>query len=155
MRISDWSSDVCSSDLIRTKFPYPSLPSDLANIGIVRAVHTGASPQDFEGLAPAIGTGPYRLARWTPRDSVLLRASDAYWGDSPRWREVALRWIPDETEALSALLRNEVQLIGTASPIPLQKIAQNPELSVSQGLRSEEGRVGKECVRTWRPRGSP
>src|SRR3546814_5945161 len=79
MRISDWSSDVCSSDLL--------------------------------------GTWPWRLAAW---------AFDLTWP--------AFEWL-------------------AASPLSLLWLPQPAWFAVP--LRSEERRVGKECVSTCRSRWSP
>src|SRR3546814_3845396 len=52
MRISDWSSDVCSSDLT-LKMTVPSLPED----GERSATPTGATPRESrDSLEPAVKT---------------------------------------------------------------------------------------------------
>src|SRR3546814_12143880 len=93
MRISDWSSDVCSSDLLR---------------GEVR----GGRQAEPRGLYPRAGAGPAGL-RLRPRQQ----------GRSER------RWIA--------------------------ACAQRLRVSRRARLRSEERRVGKECVSTCRSRWSP
>src|SRR3546814_18593083 len=95
MRISDWSSDVCSSDLTRIEVA-----------GIARV---SVDPLD-EGRSD-IGHLPARNSRLAVDDPVALKLS--------RNRQVIARKV-----------------------IPL-------------GDRSEERRVGKECVSTCRSRWSP
>src|SRR3546814_14566168 len=102
MRISDWSSDVCSSDLTR-------------NAG------------DFEGLAN-------RLAGRWPVIAVDLRGrgESAYAKDPMTY--VPLTYLQD--------------IILLIAELRLEKV-------VAVGTRSEERRVGKECVSTCRSRWSP
>src|SRR3546814_20901037 len=99
MRISDWSSDVCSSDL----------PSPIAGVELERA--------------RALDRGAVIIA--ILRDSRLGAGIDK----GPRHRQI-------QPEALD---RNRPP----APPVPRVTI------------RSEERRVGKECVSTCRSRGAP
>src|SRR3546814_13790808 len=101
MRISDWSSDVCSSDL----------------------------------LDAALGAGS--RASWTAR----LRAAGVPCGSVRDVREVLADPHLAERHMIETLLHPSIgamQVIG--SPLT---------------LRSEERRVGKECVSTCRARRSP
>src|SRR3546814_12837293 len=97
MRISDWSSDVCSSDL-------------------------------FEGFA--------RLMPGPPIFSPLSRTRCAWW-----------RYVIEHRErsGQSGRQRNEWRVIEKACSDDLFVLAD----------RSEERRVGKECVSTCRSRWSP
>src|SRR3546814_12444908 len=98
MRISDWSSDVCSSDLLR---PGEDAPDRLA-------------PHDEAALAQRLGTGPVfrtRSAAETLDATVLIAFT--YW----------LRGFELST----------------------------PDF-VATRFRSEERRVGNECVSTCRSR---
>src|SRR3546814_1602568 len=102
MRISDWSSDVCSSDLPRSGHGLPAVQSLPAYDG-PRQLHTGADlgAQDAEGGGRQAG------------DEVPRACQDSRTGKQvPR---PTLRW----------------------------------------PARSEERRVGKECVGTCRSRWSP
>src|SRR3546814_2059703 len=99
MRISDWSSDVCSSDLL--------------------------------DAAPRMRSQWYVVLKVTLVFMVLTAASAAtVWS---QWRRLSWRW-----PAQSALL---LTLAGSTAML-LQ-------------IRSEERRVGKECVSTCRSRWSP
>ena len=50
-----------------------------------------------------VGTGPYRLVRWSHGDHVELAANDAYWGGRPSIRSIVVRFIPDENTQLVGL----------------------------------------------------
>src|SRR3546814_13280790 len=118
MRISDWSSDVCSSDL-RHRADGSDALGDRRGISIAMA-------QQIE-----IAGGAKRIV-------------------SPRSEEHR----PFQNKPF-ALIRN-----AKAIEQPLQRIAREEDLKI--GLlpagsieRSEERRVGKECVSTCRSRWSP
>src|SRR3546814_15005765 len=98
MRISDWSSDVCSSDLTRIRTVINEA------VGNVRADNILAA------VAPQRSAASLEMLRWM------------------------------DVEAISGLLASEHPQVGALI------------LSVLVPDRSEERRVGKECVSTCRSR---
>src|SRR3546814_12874733 len=113
MRISDWSSDVCSSDLC--------LP------GLTR------NARDFEPVANRLA-GQWRLICPEMRG----RAESGYAKDPMTY--VPLTYVQDIERLLAELGISRFVAFGT-SPGGL--------------IRSEERRVGKECVSHCSSRGSP
>src|SRR5215813_351306 len=94
--------------IITTDKPYPLLPGEVSTIGILSAKHNGAGEVVFDraecrnaGSYPktdafnsgqaAIGTGPYKLVRFTKGDRIVLERNDAYWGEKPVWQRVIFR----------------------------------------------------------------
>jgi peptide/nickel transport system substrate-binding protein len=55
-------------------------------------------------------TGPFKLDRWTPGQSVVISRSDGYWNPRlrPKARRVELRAVPDQAALTNALLTGEV-----------------------------------------------
>src|SRR3546814_5398556 len=104
MRISDWSSDVCSSDLERARRE--------------QAGERGEGGEADE--VGAAGLGPGREGDDDRRDR--REQAEDHDQDAPR-------------------------LVALAQPVG------HP--SAEDHARSEERRVGEECVSTWRPRWSP
>src|SRR3546814_18808940 len=111
MRISDWSSDVCSSDLTGTAILYPAAPSIVAD----------AQVADL---------------RYGVTTIAEARAKVNYRGGN-----------------------GTAQLVANGSNGVPFRIAANARLKPNDYLvalkRSEERRVGKECVSTCRSRWSP
>src|SRR3546814_17305350 len=100
MRISDWSSDVCSSDLDR--FPPKALSRPIADLQMAGKIHSRA------GASPSLEFGGDRIDRTTQnRENPGNRAQSRFLGE----RDTS-----------------------------------------SRNGRSEERRVGKQCVSTWRSR---
>src|SRR3546814_20749977 len=118
MRISDWSSDVCSSDLLP---PWMNIQGDFAKQIKKALVHFGIEKQP-------LGIDVMELP--------MLRALEA------EGIEVV--------DGQQALL--DAREIKTPDEIELLKMA---AAMVDATSRSEERRVGKECVRTCRSRLSP
>ncbi|MEX0592527.1 MAG: ABC transporter substrate-binding protein [Nitriliruptoraceae bacterium] len=67
-------------------------------------------PEDAHaGLAQnPIGTGPFRFGEYVPDSQLILDRNDDYWGDAPAMREVTVRFVPEPTAALNAMLAGEV-----------------------------------------------
>src|SRR3546814_15022661 len=118
MRISDWSSDVCSSDLklVLVEIDARSLAA-LDHWPWPRSYHALAIEALGRAGAQAMGFDVEFSARSTPRQDATFA---------------------------KAIRESSVPVI---LPTFLQ--------SASQGGRSEERRVGKECVSTCRSRWSP
>lgn len=57
-----------------------------------------------------IGTGPFKLASWTPNSQIVLEAHDGYFLGKPTLNKVTYRLIRDENAAEVALHNNEVAL---------------------------------------------
>src|SRR3546814_17769460 len=112
MRISDWSSDVCSSDLPRNVDAMATLDVRLAEAERVIADAQLRQARAEGRLDPSIGVGVRQL------------------------RETGDR-----------------ALIASLS-VPLPVFDRN-QGNIAAARRSEERRVGKECVSTCRSRGSP
>src|SRR3546814_16746168 len=118
MRISDWSSDVCSSDLVITAF---------GRVG-------GATAAESWGVTPDILTMAKGLTNAVvPMGAVAVKRElhDAVVDHAPAGIEFFHGY--------------------TSSGHPLARAAGLAALDI----RSEERRVGNECVSTCRPRWSP
>src|SRR3546814_20911906 len=126
MRISDWSSDVCSSDLKHGLVSYL--------IAIARA----------QSVAIYAGEGANRWAAAHVDDVARLYRL------ALERHEAGARYHASAEEGVG--LRDIANAIGAKLGVPTRSIT-NEE--VNAYLRSEERRVGKECVSTCRSRWSP
>ncbi|NDP58868.1 MAG: ABC transporter substrate-binding protein, partial [Oxalobacteraceae bacterium] len=95
-----------------TKEPYPLLLADLTSIYIVsRKATTGLSSDDFSSGKGMVGTGPYKFVKFQRDDRLELDRNESYWGKKPAWSKVTLRFIPNGSTRLAALLAGDVQAI--------------------------------------------
>ena len=137
--------------IIKTDSPYPLLPNELASIGILSAKANGAGQVVFDrqecknaGTYPkteafnagsaAIGTGPYKLVRFTKGDRIMLERNESYWGDKPRWQRITFRAISSAGPRVAALLSGDVDLIENVPIQDQERIKANANFKVVQGL---------------------
>jgi peptide/nickel transport system substrate-binding protein len=137
--------------VIKTASPYPLMPNELANIGILSAKANGAGQVVFDrqecknaGTYPktdafnsgqaAIGTGPYKLARFAKGDRIILERNETYWGKKPEWQRIVFRPITSAGPRVAALLSGDVDLIENVPIHDQARIKANPDFTVVQGL---------------------
>src|SRR3546814_4223597 len=143
MRISDWSSDVCSSDLVAVRLAY--------GVGIVAAFAIGSVGAflvfDWPPLLRQIVLA-YLLAFLTLR--VALTFSRFFLAPGGE----RFRVVPMSTESAWYWHRRIAAFVGWFA-FGWVTLALLNSLGMSVGARSEERRVGKECVSPCRYRWSP
>jgi peptide/nickel transport system substrate-binding protein len=142
--------------VIRTKAPEPLLPSDLSSVRMISASLVAPRPitfdeqggcgtresgwptlQQFNEGSAAIGTGPYRMARFGRSDVTELTRFDGYWGDKPHWQTVRLQPVTAAGPRLAGLLAGDhdvVEAPGTAD-IPRLRGNANMRLAIAPTTR--------------------
>jgi ABC-type transport system substrate-binding protein len=50
------------------------------------------------------GSGMYKLADWKPGEQLVLERNDQYWGRKPVWKRVVMRFIPNDSARIAALV---------------------------------------------------
>ena len=63
-----------------------------------------------------IGTGPYKLAKWSRKQEHLLVRNDDYWGAKPAFKYVRVRIIPEQATQIAELLSGGVDIIKAVPP---------------------------------------
>ena len=58
--------------------------------------------------AAPIGTGPYRLTRWTRGDRMVFSANDRYFGGAPKIRQIVVHEVPQENTGITQLRSHEL-----------------------------------------------
>src|SRR3546814_12337231 len=124
MRISDWSSDVCSSDLLEA----PKLMADASTLQGVITHRYEILARYTDLVKKSAGEELNKL-----RSSRKEGSPDCSWTLLSRCKD----WITSNDDALEPAQREQVDTV------------------LAQNQRSEERRVGKECVSTCRSRWSP
>src|SRR3546814_5913449 len=143
MRISDWSSDVCSSDLLdgarrrlrsgRQVLPAHLEPTLMQAGGVDPVGDTRILQRDYIGIATVRALPRLRLVE-------ARCAQQGFWPQRPRIGDL------------------KTGIVGTAIGGGDYQCLVVGELELATGAiapRSEERRVGKECVSTCRYRWSP
>src|SRR5713226_2609549 len=78
-----------------------------------------------------IGTGPYKLVRWSKDEEIVLEANDQYWRGAPKIKTVVFRPIPDDAVRVAALQNGEVDVAVNIPPHLANIIANHPKLFLS------------------------
>ncbi|MGC9027954.1 MAG: ABC transporter substrate-binding protein [bacterium] len=98
--------------LIRLKEPYEPIFSALT-IGILPHKLAGEKHLSIEEL---IGTGPYRLEKYSQSRYIELKAYQHYWRGSPHIKRIIFRIIPDDLTRILELEKGSIDLLVNAVP---------------------------------------
>lgn len=98
------------------------------------------SPNGVGNLAnTAIGTGPYKVSKWTRGDSIVMVANDKYWGTKPAIGTVTLKYFKDPTAMNNALLTGGINVISTLqTPETLKQFTSDNRYEVIEGTTNGE-----------------
>jgi peptide/nickel transport system substrate-binding protein len=118
---------------LKTAKPYPLLPNDMTAICIVsKKAALNATTADFNSGKAAIGTGPYKLARFARGDRIELVRNESYWGRKPPADSLTFRVIPNDAARVAALLSGDVQVVEGLPVSDIARLKSNPDVSVVQ-----------------------
>lgn len=117
----------------KTARPYPLLPNDMAVVHILSKKNaTGANSSDFNSGKAAIGTGPYKLAKYSRGDRVELTRNEDYWGKKPFAKNLTFKILTNDAARVAALLSNDIQMMDAVPVADLKRLSNSPELAVVQ-----------------------
>ncbi len=63
-----------------------------------------------------VGTGPYKLQKWSKKQEHLLVRNDDYWGPKPSFKYVRIRIIPEQATQIAELISGGVDIIKAVPP---------------------------------------
>jgi len=85
------------------------------------AEYRNRTAYDTDPTNPALWFGPYRVARVTPGQEILLERNPAWWGAEPYFDEILVRTI-ENTAALTAnLLSGDIDMIAGELGLPIDQ----------------------------------
>jgi peptide/nickel transport system substrate-binding protein len=118
---------------LKTASPYAMVPYDLNSVFIVsKKAAAGAATEDFNSGKVAIGTGPYRFARFARGDRVELVRNVGYWGPKAAWDKVTFRIVTGDGARVSGLLADELDAIEYVPTADLKRVRSTPRLRLEQ-----------------------
>ncbi|MEX0683373.1 MAG: ABC transporter substrate-binding protein [Dehalococcoidia bacterium] len=104
---------------ITTSANQVSTPARAFFMLVVPKTQIDTDPQSLD--TTPIGTGPYKIERWSRGSELDLTKFEAYWGADPGWDTVKMRFIKDDAVRAQALTAGEID--GTALPASLAEHA--------------------------------
>lgn len=81
--------------------------------------------------------GPYRLARWTASDTVILERNQGYWGGDPPMRRIIIRHIVESAAQRLLLERGDVDMARDLNGEDSAAVDANPNLRILTALRQQ------------------
>ena len=135
----------------KTALPYPLMPSDMSQIAIINKQFANASTEDFNSGKAAIGTGPYKLVKFTKGDRIELVRNDAWWGGKSPWDKVTMRILTQDASRVAALLSGDVQVIENVPTADVAKLKGDKRLAIYRGISDRLMYVHLDSDRTVTP----
>jgi peptide/nickel transport system substrate-binding protein len=111
---------------IKTTAPVGTL---LAN-AVLLPIGPGAKMGADGFWSKPIGSGPFKVASWTPDADLRLEANPDYWGGPPGLKSLVLRFIPEVAARVTALETGEIDFAHQLPPDQLPALRRNADLTV-------------------------
>lgn len=110
---------------IVTHSPAPTLPNDFVRLFIVShkaaaGLNAETANSAFNSGEAAVGTGPFKLVKWTPTEELVLERNPDYWRGASAWERVIRREIPNDTARVAQFKAGQLDII---SRVPAADIA--------------------------------
>jgi peptide/nickel transport system substrate-binding protein len=99
---------------VTTSAPDPNVSRGLTFLMMVPPKYVRGHLKEFQ--SHAIGTGPYRFARWVHGQYYQLSYNSNYWGEKAAFKTVTFKILSDSAVRLDALRAGEIQIAQNVSP---------------------------------------
>jgi len=97
---------------VRTNGAAATLPLDLTRLFVIPSEVAADTPTSaFNAGEAAIGTGPFRLVSFTPRQEMVLEPYPDHWSASSGFERVTFEEISNDSARVAALLSDRVDFI--------------------------------------------
>ena len=117
---------------VQTSKPWPIFPTIMTSRQASMYPPKAYAGKDSAFISKnPIGTGPYKLVRWSKDEEIVLEANDQYWRGAPKIKTVVFRPIPDDAVRVAALQNGEVDVAVNIPPHLATIIANHPKLFLS------------------------
>ncbi|WP_109315039.1 ABC transporter substrate-binding protein [Pseudovibrio ascidiaceicola] len=105
-----------------------------SSLVIENMTHRGASLFSINGerAENPIGTGPYLLDSYKPKQSISITRNADYWGDAPKVENITYHFIADDQVRLLALQNKEVDIVAEVTPQMLLSLPKDGSVVVHQ-----------------------
>jgi ABC-type dipeptide transport system, periplasmic component len=76
------------------------------------------------------GTGPFEFVEWVPKDRIIVKRFEGYWGTKPSLEKITFKPVPEPASRVAMLEAGDADM---AAPVPIQDVSRlraNPKLNV-------------------------
>lgn len=120
---------------LKTAAPYGALLQDLAEVMIVsKQAAAQAAGEDFDRGKAAVGTGPYKLARFARGSRIELARHDEFWGGRLPWDRLTLLILPSDPVRTAALLSGQVDAIEHVPSADIARLRKSAAFRLEQAV---------------------
>jgi len=78
-----------------------------------------------------VGTGPYKLTKWSKKQEHFLTRNEDYWGAKPAFKHVRIRIIPEQATQIAELISGGVDVIKAVPPDQMDVINKSGQARTS------------------------
>jgi peptide/nickel transport system substrate-binding protein len=124
---------------ITTTEAYPALPSELVNpYTSIVSVEAEKEMGEEAFLNAPVGTGPFKVKKFTSNQEVQVVKNDSYWAGEPKINEAIIKFNEDANVRALAFQTQEADVVYNLSAEGIEAIEKDKELKVESvpGLRS-------------------
>jgi peptide/nickel transport system substrate-binding protein len=109
--------EVVNDDTVRFKTdgPYPLFEQRLTALPMMSERVIREKGMEWMQENP-VGTGPYKLVRWSKKQEHLMQRNEDYWGAKPAYKYLRIRIIPETATQIAELLAGGVDVIKAVPP---------------------------------------
>lgn len=79
--------------------------------------------------------GPYKLVRWNPAEVVLLQATDNYWGDAPKLKQVLIRHVSEAGTQRLLIEKGDIDVARDLTPEDLKALDAEGKVTAARVLK--------------------
>ena len=117
---------------VQTSKPWPIFPTIMTSRQASMYPPKAYAGKDSAFISKnPIGTGPYKLVRWSKDEEIVLEANEQYWRGAAKIKTVVFRPIPDDAVRVAALQNGEVDVAVNIPPHLANVIANHPKIFLS------------------------
>ncbi len=143
--VTSYTASDANTVVFKLKTPNAPFLTSLAMVwnGVVSPAAATKYGKDFR--QHPVGTGPYVFEEWRPRDAVILKANEKYWGGRPHVTNLVFKEYPDPSAGLLALKNGDMHIWADTSTQLLPALQADHQLRILTQPGLATSGVGMPC----------
>ncbi|HEY5724442.1 MAG TPA: ABC transporter substrate-binding protein, partial [Methylomirabilota bacterium] len=120
-----------------TEKPWPGLIDRIAATDFLPMPPKALKEQGVQALAAKpIGTGPFKFVQWVRDEKLVMEKNPDYWQGAPDLNRVTIRFIPEFSARLAALLAGEIDIMKDVPPHTVEMLDKSGKAKVRSTVSS-------------------
>jgi ABC-type transport system substrate-binding protein len=116
---------------LKLKKPFAPITSNLSHsfIGML-------SPKSLEGLEKGktteniVGTGPFKLVKWTRGEQIVMERNPDYWGAAPAIQKLTFKFVPEDAARMVMIETGEAHAVMRVPPADAKRLEAKADINV-------------------------